>query len=342
MSRFLLASFLFVALVAAVSAVAAYAWWGAVHEPLGFGESEMVYEVKPGASLRSVSKDMEEQGVVTSRWLLESWARYTGKQRALKAGEYSLSPDMSVETLFDTLVSGQSLQYRITFPEGMTVAEMVTSLKNHDRVRSELDASRLQEELRKITGMEQSEGWFYPDTYQFPKGATDVDVLRIAHNKMKTELESAWASRHDDLPLESPYQALILASIVEKETGVPDERPLIASVFTQRLIRGMRLQTDPTVIYGMGDRYKGNIRKSDLRRDTPYNTYTRKGLPPTPIASPGRGALMAAVQPIKSDALFFVAKGGGRHHFSATYKEHRQAVIKYQLGGKASRYQGDK
>lgn len=317
-------------------------WWDNTHAPLQFGEETVVYEVKPGASIRSVAIDFESRQWLSSRWWLETWARFKGQASNIRAGEYRLNEGMSVEQVLDLFVSGQSLQYRITFPEGITTANMVQQLQANEQIEATLDTAKLQQELEAITGHKHSEGWFYPDTYQFPKGATDRDVLTIAHKKMQKELAAAWSKKSVDVILKTPYDALILASIVEKETGVAEERPMIAGVFTQRLKKGMRLQTDPTVIYGMGKRYKGNIRKSDLKRDTPYNTYTRTGLTPTPIALPGREALLAAVNPEETDALFFVAKGGGYHHFSKTYKEHRRAVIKYQLGGNASRYQGDK
>lgn len=335
---------LVVLLVLAILAGATLAamWWQSVHQPIAVTESSLVYEVKSGANIRSVSKDLEQQGVIPNRWLLESWARYSGQAGALKAGEYALSPDLTMVTLLNRLVSGQSLQYRVTFPEGITVSEMLGVMRDNGRLKITLETKDIHSAVKSITGRDQSEGWFYPDTYQFSKGASDVDVLKMAYDKMRVELEQVWEKRDEGLPLQNAYEALILASIIEKETGVPDERPMIGGVFTQRLKKGMRLQTDPTVIYGMGDRYKGNIRKSDLKRDTPYNTYTREGLPPTPIASPGRGALMAAVNPEKTKALFFVAKGGGRHHFSETYKEHKQAVVKYLLGGNGTRYQGDK
>lgn len=313
-----------------------------LQRPLALEDSPLVYEVKPGASIRSISREFESNGWLKSRWLLEVWARYKGQAADIRAGEYELTSSMSVQDVLTLFVSGQSLQYRITFPEGITAKDMVRQLQANEKIKATIDLSDLAKALESITGHKNSEGWFYPDTYQFPRNSSDRDVLTMAFNKMKSELDAAWAAKDKSTILKDPYEALILASIVEKETGAAEERPMIAGVFTQRLKKGMKLQTDPTVIYGMGDRYKGNIRKSDLKRDTPYNTYTRTGLPPTPIALPGRDALLAAVKPAETDALFFVAKGGGRHHFSKTYKEHRRAVIKYLLGGNASRYKGDK
>ena len=313
-----------------------------LQKPLALDDSPLVYEVKPGASIRSISREFESNGWLKSRWLLEVWARYKGQTADIRAGEYELTSSMSAQDVLALFVSGQSLQYRITFPEGITAKDMVRQLQAHEKIKATIDLSDLAKALESITGHKNSEGWFYPDTYQFPRNSSDRDVLTIAFNKMKSELDSAWAAKDKTTILKDPYEALILASIVEKETGAAEERPMIAGVFTQRLKKGMKLQTDPTVIYGMGERYKGNIRKSDLKRDTPYNTYTRTGLPPTPIALPGRDALLAAVKPAETEALFFVAKGGGRHHFSKTYKEHRRAVIKYLLGGNASRYKGDK
>jgi UPF0755 protein len=219
---------------------------------------------------------------------------------------------------------------------------MLTALAGKAEIRQTLDNTDTTEIMRQL-GAEglHPEGRFLPETYFFTRNTSDLEILRRSFAAMQELLAKEWDNREDDLPLATPDEALILASIVEKETGVADERPTIAAVFINRLRKGMRLQTDPTVIYGMGDRYKGNIRKKDLLRDTPYNTYTRKGLPPTPIALPAASSIHAVLHPAQSDALYFVASGGGRHYFSTTYEEHKQAVIKYLLNGNAARYKGD-
>ena len=265
----------------------------------------------------------------------------TDQAGRLKVGEYDLPPGTTPIDLLHLFVSGKTVQYGLTLLEGWSFKQVRAAIAAQPQIVQTLagvDDAGVMVRLG-APGMH-PEGWFYPDTYHFPRGTTDVEFLRRAHTLMQETLEREWSQRSEGLPLKTPYEALILASIVEKETGVPEERPLIAAVFIGRLNKGMRLQTDPTVIYGMGDRYDGNIRKSDLLRDTPYNTYTRAGLPPTPIAMPSAAAIHAVLHPADSDALYFVATGEGRHHFSATYEEHRAAVIKYQLGGNASRYQG--
>jgi UPF0755 protein len=213
----------------------------------------------------------------------------------------------------------------------------MAAVAHHPQIRHTLDRTDDVMALLGEPGVN-PEGWFFPDTYHFPRGTTDIEFLRRSHDMMKERLHAIWKTRDVGLPLKTPYQALILASIVEKETALPEERFIIAAVLLSRLKKDMRLQTDPTVVYGLGDRYNGDIGTRDLQFDTPYNTYTRKGLPPTPIAIPSRTALEAVVQPAHSKALYFVAIKGGGHHFSSTYEGHRKAVIKYQLGGKTGRY----
>jgi UPF0755 protein len=265
------------------------------------------------------------------------------KAHRIKSGEYRLEPGLTPTGLLDLLVAGKTIQYSLTLVEGWNFKQVMGAIAEHPELVQTLDSEPPEAIMAALgaPGMH-PEGWFYPDTYLFPSGTTDLQFLRRTYETMQRRLAAEWEARSQGLPLESPYEALILASIVEKETGAPDERGLIAAVFLRRLERGMRLQTDPTVIYGMGERYQGNIRKSDLLRDTPYNTYTRKGLPPTPIAMPGGDSIHAVLHPAESEALYFVATGDGRHHFSQTYEEHRQAVIDYQLGGKASRYKGSR
>ena len=312
-----------------------------ITQPVGDADKTLVYEVRKGASLGVVARELHDQGLIQRPLYWKLLARLEGKTRSIRLGEFRLSESMSPAEILDTLVSGATVQYSLTVLEGWSFEQMLAAMADHGKIESTgiaEDPERLMAELGQPDM--HPEGWFYPDTYHFPKGTTDQAFLERAHSVMSETLEREWAGRESGLPLESPYEALILASIVEKETGVASERPMIAAVFLSRLRKGMRLQTDPTVIYGMGARYDGNIRKSDLLRDTPYNTYTRAGLPPTPIALPSGAAIHAVLHPAETDALYFVSKGDGSHHFSATYDEHRDAVIRFQLGGNASRYKG--
>ena len=258
--------------------------------------------------------------------------RDTGQASRVRAGEYRLTDDLVPDTLLALLVSGRSIEYQLTLVEGWNIRQVRAAVAAHDALAhtiSELDDATLMERLGR-PGVH-PEGRFFPDTYSFLRGTTDLAFLTRAMARMDEQLAAAWAARADDIPLKTPEEALILASIVEKETGLASERPDIAGVFTRRLHRGMKLQTDPTVIYGMGERFDGNIRRKDLREDTPYNTYVHRGLPPTPICMPGREALDAAVNPADGKTLYFVARGDGSHAFSETLKQHNAAVRKYQL-----------
>ncbi len=316
-------------------------FFGYIDGRIDLKDSEQVFVLKPGSSLSSASRELAQMEVITRPFYWKVYARINGKANQLKAGEYLLTEPLTPGLLLDQLVGGKTLQYSVTIPEGWTFAQMRAAIAGNERIEQQ-SADLTDQEVVKSLGLDDHpEGWFLPETYFFTTGTSDTELLRRSHLAMKKVLEAEWISREEGLPLKSPYEALILASIVERETAVADERPTIAAVFINRLRKGMRLQTDPTVIYGMGDRYKGNIRKSDLKRDTPYNTYTRQGLPPTPIALPSAASIRAVLNPADSEALFFVASGGGRHHFTNTYEEHKQAVIKYLLGGNASRYKGD-
>ncbi len=303
-------------------------------------EETVLYEVPVGASLRAVAQGLAARGIIDRPWYLEALARRNALHQQIKAGEYELSPDLSYQDLLELMVSGKVLRYRLTIPEGFRFAQMVEAMAQHAQIVKTLAAEDYAQIMTRLgkPGMH-PEGWFYPDTYLFSRNTTDLELLTLAHARMEAVLEAVWAQRAADLPLNSAYEALILASLVERETGAAPERALIAGVFVARLRQGMRLQTDPSVIYGLAS-FDGRLRRSDLRTDTPYNTYTREGLPPTPIALPGRAALEASVNPAPTDALFFVARGDGTHQFSATYREHRAAVIEYQLDGDASRYGG--
>ena len=318
--------------------------WKEMQQPLAIPEEGMLYEVKEGASIRSVARDLKQKALLPNRWYFELWARWVEPGSAIKTGEYFLASGSTIADILKEFRHGVPVQHKLTIVEGSRFTDVVSQLEKV------IDAGLMKRIIKpgeyakvfvEMTGEKAPEGWIFPDTYHFPKGQTDKGFLKQAYRRMKETLERAWAARAADLPLKTPYEALILASIIEKETGAAAERPMIGGVFINRLKKKMKLQTDPTVIYGMGDRYKGNIRKKDLRSDNPFNTYTRKGLPPTPIAMPGEEAIMAAVKPADTEALFFVARGKGRHYFSATYKEHKQAVIKYLLGGNAKRYRGD-
>lgn len=336
----------FLLLLLAAVAVGAYGYhiWQQLQQPVNLPEQGLTYSVKPGATLRTVGRQLHEQGIVVHPRYLEVWGRWIEPGGVIKVGEYRLEPELTLSSLVSKLRDGQAIQHKFTVVEGARFTDFVAEVKrlvSEGMVIKTIEDDGYEDAFRELSGQAHPEGWIFPDTYYYVRGDSDKELLNRAYQRMQEVLAAEWESRANDLPIKTPYEALVLASIVEKETGASEERPQIAGVFTERLRRDMRLQTDPTVIYGMGDRYKGNIRKSDLKRDTPYNTYTRKGLPPTPIALPGADAIRAATHPDETGALFFVAKGGGRHHFSTTYKEHRKAVIKYLLGGKAKRYKGD-
>jgi UPF0755 protein len=290
------------------------------------------FTVHPGQGLKAVGRQLAADDVLwesESLWIL---GRVTGKAQRVQAGTYRLDRPMSALDILDKLARGDVVFVEALFVEGITLKQWLAQLAAHPRVKQTL-AGKTDAELRAALGEEQSlEGWLFPDTYKFAPGTTDLEILRRAHGIMKKRVADMWATRDTTIPLKTPYEALILASIVEKETGSASERPVIASVFANRLKKGMRLQTDPTVIYGMGDKYDGNIRKRDLTTDTPWNTYTRDGLPPTPIAMPGAAALRAATQPAQTEYLYFVSRRDGSHEFTRSLEEHNRAVAKYQLG----------
>lgn len=313
---------------------AAIAWWSYrwLNAEIAQLQSPVTYEMPRGASLRSVARDLHQRGVIAQPQVWVAAARLSGKAGALKAGEYRLEPGLTPMGVLRVLSSGQVILHAITFVEGSRFIDMLAQLKAHPAVRVE-HATQTAEEIMQALGKPglHPEGRFFPDTYHFPRHTPDLAIMKIAFDRMAAELDKAWGQRASDLPLAGPYEALILASIVEKETALDRERPLVAGVFVERLRRGMRLQTDPTVIYGIGETYDGNIRRRDLLRDTPYNTYTRAGLPPTPIALPGLESLQAVVRPELSGKIFFVATGepDGSHYFSATLAEHDAAVKRY-------------
>ncbi len=309
----------------------------ALDEPLAVPETGIEYMVPVGASLAKVARELSDNGVLANPRALEIYARWHGRAGAIKAGEYHIEAGTTPISLLDQLTAGRVVQHALTIVEGWTFAQLMAAIDSDDRLEHTLTELTADEVMARLghAGVH-PEGRFFPDTYYFTRGTRDVDFLRRAHDAMSSYLKRAWAGRAQGLPLETAEEALILASIVEKETGVAGERPRIAGVFVERLRKGMRLATDPTVIYGMGDAFDGNLRRRDLRTDTPYNTYLRKGLPPTPIAIPSAAAIQATLHPHVDGTLYFVAKGDGSHYFSATYEEHQQAVNRYQKRRRSS------
>ncbi len=289
------------------------------------------FSIKSGSSLRSVAKQLVDAGVLHDAWLFVLLSRVMGYAASLKAGDYELIESASPLQLLERITTGDVNQSEIRFIEGWTFSQLRKSLDEHPAIRHDTVGLSDQKILQLIGASEiAAEGLFFPDTYYFVRGNSDVAILKRAYHTMQNNLNIVWAERAANVPLTNAYQALILASIVEKETGKESDRTTIAGVFLNRLRLGMRLQTDPTVIYGMGEKFDGNLRKKDLLTDQEYNTYTRSGLPPTPIAMPGLASIQAALNPAKTGALYFVAKGGGESHFSSNLTGHNRAVSKYQ------------
>jgi UPF0755 protein len=320
----------FIALVA-IAFVAWLAGYGWLETTL---PAPKQFSLKEGSSLRSAARRMNAAGVLNSPRQFELLARLKGNATRVQAGNYEISGAISPVKLLQMITSGVRGQDKLTLVEGWTFAQLRAALDEHPALKHDT-RGKSEAELAMRLGITQSsaEGWFLPDTYFFPNGGSDFALLQRANRAMRAQWETLWAARADGLPLANPYEALILASIVEKETGQPAERPQIAAVFENRLKLGMKLQTDPTVIYGLGQQFDGNLRKRDLLADGPYNTYMREGLPPTPIALPGLASLMAAVKPAPSAALYFVARGDGSSHFSNNLADHERAVTKYQRRG---------
>ncbi len=302
--------------------------------PLQVPEEGATYLLEPGTSFNAMATDLEQRGYISSALYLRLMARWNKTGGKIKAGEYLIPSGTRPDELLTLLVSGKVVHYSVTLIEGWTFREALTAIQQHEAVKA-VTAELSDEEIMKQLGREgeHPEGRFLADTYQFNRGTTDLAILKRAASALDQLLAQEWAQRAPDLPYKDPYQALILASIVEKETGLASERPEIAGVFVRRLQKGMKLQTDPTVIYGMGERFDGNIRRRDLKEDTPYNTYVHTGLTPTPISLPGRDAVRAVLHPNDGKSLYFVARGdgSGSHYFSATLEEHNRAVRKYQL-----------
>jgi UPF0755 protein len=301
-------------------------------QPLALPAQGLHLAVLPGDSLRAVTDRLHRDGVLQHPQLLTLYARWTGLDQQIKHGEYLLEPVMTAKTLLELLASGRVIQYQVTLPEGISLAQALAILQQQEELEATLsgpDDTRL---LELAAPYGHSEGLFFPDTYHYARGATDWQILQRAHTALLDILDTEWQGREQELPYETPYEALIMASIIERETGLPEERDQIAGVFVRRLQLGMRLQTDPTVIYGVGSEFDGNLRRTHLQdEDNAYNTYRHAGLPPSPIALPGRASIHAALHPAAGEALFFVARGDGGHVFSATLAEHEAAVRQYQL-----------
>jgi UPF0755 protein len=314
---------------------AAAALYYYAYDELALPQSPVTFELRAGSSLRTVATQLSAAGIIGRPEPFEVLARLLGESARLKAGNYEFSGPLTPLGLLQRMTRGDVTLIAVTFVEGWTFSQMRRALQDNPKIRAELSGLPESEILKRL-GIDapSAEGWFFPDTYHFSEGTSDASILRRAHQLMRSHLEQEWARRAPNLPLQSPTEALILASIVEKETGRAEERGLVAAVFINRLRIGMRLQTDPSVIYGMGEAFDGNIRKRDLLVDTPYNTYTRAGLPPTPIAMPGLDALRATLNPAPSDALYFVARGDGTSKFSRTLAEHERAVTQYQRRGR--------
>jgi UPF0755 protein len=295
------------------------------------GNPSIEFSIKPGSSVRSSTRQIAEAGVPINPVLLDLLTRLTGKSAKLKAGNYELKPGTTPFGLIDQLVRGEFAQEALSIIEGWTFRQMRKAIDEHPALKHDSAQLSDKELLAKVAPQyTHPEGLFFPDTYRFAKGSSDLQVYKQAHGLMLKRLNETWGGRDPSLPYKNPYEALIMASIVEKETGQKSERDMIAGVFVNRLKRGMLLQTDPTVIYGIGEKFDGNIRKRDLETDTPYNTYKRVGLPPTPIALPGVEAIAAALKPANTEALYFVSRGNGTSEFSNNLNDHNRAVNKYQ------------
>lgn len=322
---------LFLVLMLVTLAAAAIFYW--LERPLPLASDVVELSIEAGTSPKAIASDWVDAGVQVSPWLLYEWFRWSGKSRKIRAGSYEIDRYTTPRSLLNKMVRGDVTLATVRFIEGWTMRQVRAELAKAEGLLPTIQALSDADLMTALGASGQSaEGAFFPDTYAYNKGSTDLAVLRRAHQAMNKKLAAAWAQRAADLPLQNPQQALILASIVEKETGSSQDRRLVASVFINRLRLGMLLQTDPTVIYGLGPSFDGNLRKRDLQTDTPYNTYTRGGLPPTPIAMPGKASLLAAVQPQPSKALYFVARGDGTSEFSDNLAAHNRAVNKYQRG----------
>ncbi len=330
--------FLFSSLLSVVFAGLLYAGWlfidmqKTLDEPLVLKESPMLFTVNSGDSMKVISRRLSKTGAYDHPEFLRMTARVSKLDSQIKVGEYEITEGMTANDFLTLVTEGKVVQHSVILVEGLTFRQYLKSLASKDDLKKELTGMTDAEIMSKLgKDGEHPEGRFFPDNYFYTSGSSDLGILKRAYEAMEKMTAKLWEEREKDLPYKNSYEALTMASIIEKETGRADERPTIAGVFVRRLQKDMKLQTDPTVIYGIGPEFDGNITRKHLRTDTPYNTYTRKGLPPSPIAMFGEASLKAALHPAKGDSLFFVAKGDGSHYFSATFKEHNKAVTKYQL-----------
>lgn len=309
-------------------AVAGWVVW-AVHKPIEAGAE--LFEIEAGQNLSQFGRKLVDRSVIDETLSVRLWSKFTGTGQNIKLGRYQLANEKRVVDILDKIERGDVVTQQIVFIEGHSFREFRSRLADTPDLEQTLTGVTDDEILARLGASESHpEGLFFPDTYDYVAGSTDFEILQRSYKRMQEKLDEAWQQRQSDVPLQTPYEALILASIVEKETGAAQERPRIAGVFVNRLRQGMRLQTDPTVIYGLGEQFDGNLTRAHLRADTEYNTYTRGGLPPTPIASPGADALLAVAQPEATSELYFVSRGDGSHQFSDTLEQHNAAVDKYQ------------
>lgn len=328
-----------------VMSIAAIVYWKSVLEAPILNATETVYELKSGSSVSQVLNELEQHQIISQSWPLKVLFKLYPEQARVKAGEYLIPTQINAHELLKILASGQSIQYQITLVEGWTFAQALKVIQQNSKLTIKSNVLKTDEIMAELSGLPADkaphpEGQIFPDTYQFQKGVTDLQLLKWAYDKMQKVLDHEWqAADQKSLPYQSAYEALIMASIVEKETAVASERARIAGVFVQRLEQKMRLQTDPTVIYGLGDRYLGNITRRHLNEKTPYNTYRINGLPPTPIALVGKESLHAALHPLKEGELYFVARGDGSHEFNRSLEAHNRAVRQYQVNQRRKNYQ---
>jgi UPF0755 protein len=322
-------------LLAAAAAIGFCGWifWFAL-SPIELAAPSVEFSIRPGSTLRGATRQMIDAGLLLPEWKFNVLARANGASAEIKAGSYQVSAGVTPLLLVRKITRGDYAQSEIRFVEGWTFRQIRDAMKAHADLKQDSENLSEAEIMAKLGAPDAfPEGMFFPDTYVFAKGASDLAVLARAYRTMQKQLQSAWARRAPELPVTDPYEALILASIVEKETGRASDRAMIAGVFANRLRLGIKLQTDPSVIYGIGEQFDGNLRKKHLVTDTPFNTYTRRGLPPHPIAMPGLASLAAVMHPAQTDALYFVSRGDGTSEFSRTLAEHNRAVAKYQMPG---------
>jgi UPF0755 protein len=326
--------------VSAVAALALYAVIASLDETLAIPGDEMTFVIEPGTSFTAISNGLADRGIISRPRILSVYARLTSQAGSVQAGEYKLKPDMTIREMLDAFLAGNVELHAFTIVEGWNTRELLAGMAGNSAIRITISDEDLLRFLSEIgVPYTHPEGLFLPETYHFPRGTRDTDLLHQAYDLMQTTLEEEWQRRDPAVPFANSYEALILASIVEKETARADERARIAGVFVRRLNKRMRLQTDPTVIYGIGEKFDGNLTRADLQADTPYNTYTRGGLPPTPIAMPGREAIRAVLHPQQGNELYFVATGlsDGSHRFSETIEQHEAAVRELLFRQRANR-----